>query len=82
MFATAPGGGKDLFGHIPGPISGGGGVHASSGGGTALRSTGAGGAGKTTEELRLQRLADVLEHLEKFSLGATTAGAKQGTGKA
>ncbi|KAJ1030975.1 hypothetical protein NDA18_002200 [Ustilago nuda] len=84
MFATAPGGGKDLLGHIPGLISGGGGggVHASSGGGTALRSTGAGGVGKTTEELRLQRLADVLGHLEKFSLGATTAGAKQGTGKA
>ncbi len=33
-------------------------------------SAGTGATGKTAEEVRLQRLGDVLAHLEKFSLGA------------
>lgn len=69
--AAGPGGGRDLFGHIPGLVSGA--VHASPGG------PGAGGAGaKTAEEVRLQRLGDVLAHLERLNLNA--AGKTQGQG--
>ena len=69
MFATAPGAGRDLFGHIPGLISG---SHASPG--ASAGASAAAGTGKTAEELRLQRLADVLAHLEKFNLGTAAAG--------
>ena len=68
VFAAAPGGSRDLFGHIPGLI---GGSHTSPG---SNAGTGSGtSGGKTAEESRLQRLADVLAHLEKFSLGAVSA---------
>ncbi|SPO19991.1 related to exocyst complex 100 kDa component [Ustilago trichophora] len=76
VFAAAPGAGRDLFGHIPGLISGG---SQASPGGSAAGS--AGGTTKTAEEVRLQRLADVLTHLEKFNLGAA-AGSEQGQDKA
>lgn len=70
LFATATG--RDLFGHLPGLING---THASPGGSAT---TSGGATGKTAEETRLQRLGDVLAHLEKFSLGAAGT---QGQGK-
>ena len=70
-FATGPGGGRDLFGHLPGLING-----ASVG--TMSTSASGSSASKTPEELRLQRLADVLAHLEKFSLGG---GSQQSEGQ-
>lgn len=77
LFASAPGG-RDLFGHLPGLING---TQGSPGGAASNAGSGA-AAGKTAEEVRLQRLGDVLAHLEKFSLGAAGAsamGQQQGT---
>ncbi|TKY90557.1 hypothetical protein EX895_000555 [Sporisorium graminicola] len=71
-FATAPGGARDLFGHLPGLINGASGSPA--GGATSTSASGSAG-GKSPEEVRLQRLGDVLSHLERFSLG--TSGAPQ-----
>ncbi|EST09944.1 Exocyst complex component Sec10-like protein [Kalmanozyma brasiliensis GHG001] len=71
LFATAPGGGRDLFGHLPGLISG---TQGSPGGAASNAASGTGG--RTAEQVRLQRLGDVLAHLEKFSLGAAGASSK------
>ncbi|CDR99746.1 related to exocyst complex 100 kDa component [Sporisorium scitamineum] len=68
VFATAPGGGRDLFGHLPGLINGSSGSPAT----TSSAVSGSAG-GKSPEELRLQRLGDVLAHLERFSLAASGA---------
>lgn len=75
VFATAPGAGRDLFGHLPGLINGSSGSPAS--GGVSSSAAGS-GSGKTPEEVRLQRLGDVLAHLEKFSLSASSAPQQQG----
>ncbi|CBQ67730.1 related to exocyst complex 100 kDa component [Sporisorium reilianum SRZ2] len=71
VFATAPGGGRDLFAHLPGLINGSSGSPA--GGATSSSAAGASAGGKSPEELRLQRLGDVLAHLEKFGLAASGA---------
>lgn len=71
VFATAPGG-HDLFGHLPGLIG-----RTSAAGGVGTASASASSVGKTTEEVRLQRLGEVLAHLESFKLDAVVKRGKE-----
>lgn len=77
-FATVVGGGvaggRDLFGHLPGLISGTNGGVAEGGGSSAS------GAARTAEDVRLQRLGEVLTSLERFSLDAVRGYGKEGQG--